>query len=110
MVEGRVLVPQGFPEDIPVEVESIFESATTRYPKQSAKQLSLSYKTSSTMVEKYTEYKNHLTNAGFTVREDSNHSSIRAIFGSRPDANLAVAISSFEGMTIVQLSYLVKSL
>ena len=63
IVQGKASVPQGFPIEIPIEKDRVFESANTLYPNQSAKQLSLSYNSSKTVAQKYTEYKEYLIKA-----------------------------------------------
>ena len=57
-INGTLPAPAGFPDDIPVEENVLLESVTTSYPGQGAKQLSLSYRSSKTAVQKYNEYKN----------------------------------------------------
>ena len=108
MVNGALVMPEGFPNDIPFEGGQISESATTRYPVQGAEQLSISYRSSKTVAKKYAEYKDYMRLSGYTITEGNVNSSPRAIFGTKEDANLSVVISNAEGKTLVQLSYLVK--
>ena len=108
VVDGVISVPAGFPQDIPIEKAGIIESNTTNYPDQNAKQLSLSYKSSKTITQKYAEYKTYLVQAGYNLTEGGANTPVRAIFGTKADANLSVAISSSGGKTLVQLSYLLK--
>lgn len=107
MINGILPEPQGFPRDIPLEKGVITESAVTSYPEQNAQQLSVSYKSSKTVNQKYTEYKNYMTKAGYIVTE-GQAGSPRAIFGTKADVNLSVVVSSRDGKTLVQLSYLLK--
>lgn len=107
-INGVTPAPAGLPKDIPLEKGSMLESATTEYPDQNAKQLSLSYQSLKTVAEKYAEYKDYMTKAGYTITEGSTSSPVRAIFGTKADANLSVVISSAEGKTLVQLAYLLK--
>jgi len=107
-VDGSLPVPAGFPQDIPIEQVGISESATTNYPDQNAKQLSVSYKSSKTITQKYAEYKTYLTQAGYGLTEGGANTPVRAIFGTKDSANLSVAISSSGGKTLVQISYLLK--
>jgi hypothetical protein len=109
MTNGVLPVPTGFPQDIPIEKEVILESAVTHYPEQNAEQLSLSYQSSKTIAQKYTEYINYIRQAGYDITEEDTSSPMKSIFGIREDANLSVAISRSEGQTLVQLSYLLKS-
>jgi len=109
VVNGALSVPIGFPKDIPIEKGVILESATTNYPDQKAEQLSLSYRSSKTIAQKYAEYKDYMSRAGYTLTEGSTSAPVRAIFGTKENANLSVAISSSKGKTLVQLSYLLKS-
>ena len=108
LVNGVLSVPAGFPQDIPLEKADIIESATTDYPDQNAKQLSVSYKSSKTIAQKYSEYKTYMTQAGYSLTEGGTNTPVRAIFGSKVGANLSVAISSSGGKTLVQISYLLK--
>ncbi|MFZ2484427.1 MAG: hypothetical protein WAX80_00675 [Minisyncoccia bacterium] len=109
-VDGVLPAPSGFPTDIPTETGAVLESVTTSYPGQGAKQLSLSYRSSKTVTQKYTEYKNYMTASGYQIKEGAANSPVRAIFGTKQESNLSVAISSSEGKTLVQLSYLLKSI
>ena len=109
MIDGALSLPGGFPQDIPLETGNLIESATTYYPEQNVRQLSLSYWSSRTMTEKYAEYKNYMTTSGYKITEEDTNAPVRAIFGVKEDRNLSVAISSREGKTLVQLSYLLKS-
>lgn len=110
LVNGVLSIPTGFPEDIPIERSGILESATTQYPDQNAKQLSVSYRSSRTVTQKYAEYKNYISRAGYDVTEGDASSAVRSIFGTKEGANLSVVITSSRGRTLVQLSYLLKSL
>src|SRR3989344_4196668 len=110
MSNGVLPAPKGLPQGIPLEGGKILESATTQYPGQNARQLSASYRSSKTVSQKYTEYKNYLLSAGYKITEGSLTAPVRAIFGTKADANLSVAISRSDGTTLVQLSYLLKSL
>ncbi|MDO8471231.1 MAG: hypothetical protein Q7S49_01340 [bacterium] len=110
MINGVISVPVGFPQGIPLESGSLIESATTQYPGENVQQLSVSYRSSKTIAQKYTEYKDYMNQAGYSLTEGSASATVRAIFGTKENTNLSVAISSFEGKTLIQLSYLLKSL
>lgn len=109
MVNGSFSLPAGFPQDIPIEVGNLIESATTRYPEQNVQQLSISYRSSKTITQKYAEYRNYMTVSGYQITEENGTAQVRAIFGVKEGHNLSVAISSREGKTLVQISYLLKS-
>ena len=108
VVNGILSVPAGFPPDIPLEKGKILESATTQYPEQNARQLSVSYQSSKTVAQKYAEYKTYMSQAGYTVTEGGSGSATKAVFGTQAKANLSVVVSSADGATLVQLSYLLK--
>ena len=108
MVDGVLPVPPGFPPEIPLENGEILESATTWYPIEDVTQLSLSYRSSKTAAQKYAEYKNYMDQAGYSVTEGDFSSATKAVFGTQAKANLSVVISSADGATLVQLSYLLK--
>ena len=105
---GALSVPEGFPEDIPVETSTITESTTTNYPDRSATQLSVSYQSSKKPALKYQEYKDYMSQAGFTIKEGDVSSPVKIIFGTKSNINLTVAISGMADKTLVQISYLVK--
>ena len=46
--------------------------------------------------------------AGYSVTEGDFSSATKAVFGTQAKANLSVVISSADGATLVQLSYLLK--
>lgn len=108
-VDGVFQAPEGFPTDIPLEQSNILESVTTNYPELGARQLSLTYESSQTVDEKYVEYKDYLTNAGYVVTEGDANSSVKAVFGTNDAVNLSVVISSYGEKTRVQIAYLLKS-
>ena len=108
MVNGIISVPVGFPQGIPLESGSLIESSTTQYPGENVQQLSISYRSSKTIAQKYTEYKDYMNQAGYSLTEGNKSAPVRAIFGTKENTNLSVAISSSEGKTLVQLSYLLK--
>ncbi len=108
-VNGVLPPPPGFPSDIPVEKTDIRESATTQYPTLDAKQLSLNYQTSKTVAQKLTEYRDYMKKAGYSVSESSASAPVKALFGTKDDANLTVVISNAgSGKTLVQVAYLLK--
>jgi len=109
MVNGIISVPVGFPQGIPLESGSLIESSTTQYPGENVQQLSISYRSSKTIAQKYTEYKDYMNQAGYSLTEGNKSAPVRAIFGTKENTNLSVAISSSEGKTLIQLSYLLKS-
>lgn len=108
VVNGVLRVPEGFPQDIPLDGEKIIESATTQYPDQDTQQLSVSYQSSGTIAQKYAEYRAYLNQAGYSVTEGETNSLTRSIAGTKEDTVLSVAISNVDGKTLVQLSYLLK--
>ncbi|GEM_PF-3436030 len=109
LINGTLSLPAGFPQDIPLERGNLIESATTYYPEQSVRQLSISYWSSRTVTQKYAEYKNYMTASGYEMTEENTSAPVRAIFGVKEGRNLSIAVSSREGKTLVQLSYLLKS-
>lgn len=109
VVNGAISAPEGFPRDIPLEKGVILESATTYYPGENVQQLSVSYRSSKTIAQKYTEYKDYMNRTGYDLTEGGASAPVRAIFGTKENTNLSVAISSSEGKTLIQLSYLLKS-
>ncbi|MDP2642040.1 MAG: hypothetical protein Q8P21_01995 [bacterium] len=107
-VNGAIPVPEGFPQSIPLEEGEIVESATTHYPDQNVRQLSLSYRSSKTMNQKYAEYKEYLNRTGYEIKEADANSPVKALFGTGRESNLSVVISNSGDSTLVQLSYLLK--
>lgn len=110
LVGGVLVAPPGFPQDIPIETGKILDSATTRYPEQNAEQLSVSYQSLKTVAQKFAEYKDYMNRAGYSVTEGDAGAPTRTLFGAKDKAGLSVTITSSGGKTVVQLSYLIKSL
>ena len=108
-VNGILLAPKDFPESIPFEGGNVTESVTTVYPDQKIRQLTASYLSSKTVSQKYAEYKDYMTKAGYEVEEGDPNASVRGIFGTSENANLSVVISVRDGKTLVQLAYVLKS-
>ena len=109
LINGELPAPIGLPAGIPIEEGNVIESATTKYPEQGAEQLSMNYLSSKTVAQKYAEYKTYMAKAGYDISEGDASSPIRAIFGTKADANLSVVISISGDKTLVQLAYLLKS-
>ena len=109
MIHGVLSAPKEFPEDIPLEKEMILESATTNYPNKNTRQLSVAYKSSGTIMQKYLDYRNYMSQAGYNViiEEKDENSLARTVFGSKKNTNLSVVLSSLESGTLVELSYLI---
>ena len=107
-VDGALVVPAGFPPDIPLEEAEILESATTYYPNEKAKQLSVSYRSLKTITQKYAEYAAYMSEQGYKITESGPNSPVNTILGIKESANLSIVIKSLEGKTLVELSYLSK--
>jgi hypothetical protein len=105
MVDGVLPVPEGFPQDIPIEESEIIESATTRHPRENLRQLSVAYKSSESIMEKYAEYKEYMLQASFQIEEESETSPV-VISGEKLGSKLSVTLNNSEGYTLVQLSYI----
>ena len=108
VINGAISAPAGFPQDIPLETGNLTESATTQYPRENARQLSLSYLSLKTIAQKYAEYKNYMEQTGYQVTEGSTSPSLKTIWGVKENVNLTVVVSGREGGTLIQLSYLLK--
>lgn len=106
--EGLTPAPAGFPQDIPVEQEQIFESLSITYPGLSVKQLSVSYLTSKEVSEKYAEYRNYLTSAGYWLSEGISDPEMKSVTGVKEDSQLLVVVSNQGSGVMVQLAYLIK--
>jgi hypothetical protein len=111
MVDGVLPLPQGFPRDIPVETEEILESAVAHYPDLPAPQLYLRYSSAKSIAEKYAQYMDYMRRAGYAVTQHSTTSPAKEIVGTKPKegTNLSVVIRSAGGKTLVDLSYLLRS-
>lgn len=109
VANGELPAPSGLPKDIPIESSNILESITTKFPDQGMIQSSVSYLSSKTSIEKYSEYKAYLAKAGYEVKEGDSAYPVMALFGTKADANLSVVVSNSQGKTLVQLAYLFKS-
>ena len=104
-VNGALPPPSGFPLDIPVE-GNITDSLTTTISGYKAKQLSLAYRTTGAVADKYEEYKNYLKNAGYQVQEGASSAPVKAIYGTKTGINISIVISNGGTDTLVQVAYL----
>lgn len=107
MVDGTLPVPPGFPAEIPIETTEVLESATTYHPDQNATQLSLSYRSTKTILDKYKEYRDFMNQAGYNLTENSV-SEIKTLSGIKSDTSLSISMRNVDGETLVELSYLLK--
>ena len=107
MATGGVLsAPQGFPQDIPYENHDISDSSVTHYQYEHLKQLTLNYYSSTSVLQKYAEYLNYMTQSGYEItrQEESPISSL--ISGNKAGVTLSVDISENTGTTtLVKISY-----
>jgi|SRR3989344_1346216 len=99
-------LPKGFPEDLPVEIVNIIESSSTSYMETGATAYSIRYKTDASQEEKYDEYLNYMTKAGYEFGELGKNKEQGVLLGKKGNDALSVTITSEDGATYVQLSVL----
>ncbi len=100
-------LPEGFPRDIPVELETITVSDTKVYTDRPVPITvhTVNYTTTSTALEKYNQYLDYMTRAGFEFAENGRDEGNHALNGTKNGDSLLVVASSLNGETVVQISY-----
>lgn len=101
--QSATKLPAAWPSFVPVETSQAVQSQSVDYPNAKTTQLTYSYLSSDTVKNKYKTYQN-LTNIGFKiVQQDSSKGSI---YLTKNNDTLSVNITTQEGKTLVQLTYL----
>lgn len=100
---GSLQVPPGFPAQIPVETENLLEGFKVTYLERQLVEFSLKYESSLTPENKWSEYMEYMTSAGYEI-DDTGVSNGR-LTGANGSNSLLVGIALEGGRTIVRLKY-----
>lgn len=104
--QGDGKIPSGFPKDIPVEVNGIFESLSSNYKDRGVILYKLSYSSGLSLDEAYDLYAQYLSKAKYTLDGGTKTENTRSLYGRRGDDSFSVVIAKAgEGLTTVQISY-----
>ncbi len=98
-------LPQGFPSDIPVETVTTGESFKAVYSDIGMTQYTLSYTSKKTKDQIWTIYDDYMKEAGYVVDKLSSSKSLGQISGTKQNDILSAIISSYNGTSLVQLSF-----
>lgn len=105
-VEGKFLPPEGFPDSIPLDEDNIVESVRTSYPEQNAVQTSVMYRSTEEKSEKYSEYRTYMEKEGYKLSEGGETGEVLFLQGTKTGENLSITLSTWEGLTVVQIAHL----
>lgn len=98
-------LPEGFPEDIPVEAANIKDSYRAFYEKVRATQYTVSYISKLSKDALWKTYSDYMNSENYTVDPTSSRS-LGQISGVKGDDSMAVVITANSGVTLVQIVYL----
>ena len=98
-------LPEGFPEDIPVEAANIKDSYRAYYEKVKATQYTVSYVSKLSKDTLWKTYSDFMNGEDFKVDPTSSRS-IGQISGVKGDDSMSVVITANAGVTLVQIVYL----
>lgn len=99
-------IPTGFPGTIPVETKNAFESYSITFPERKMTQYSISYISEKTPQEKYKEYLDFMTKAGFAFDKNGKNEAEGQLYGVKKGNDLAVSARTEQGKTAVKITYL----
>ncbi|MCR4279399.1 MAG: hypothetical protein NUV78_01535 [Candidatus Zambryskibacteria bacterium] len=105
-VEGKFTPPLGFPASIPLEEDNIVESILTNFPTQNAVQTSVIYRSTEEKLDKYFEYRSYMEKEGYKLSEGGDTGEVLFLHGIKGNENLSVTLSTWEGLTVVQIAHL----
>ena len=105
---GSSRLPSGFPSDVFVDTASIVQSYTANFPDRKVSQHTLSYTSEKPAKTVFTEYLDSLKKAGFQFAENGIDEKSMSLYGSRSGNDLSVVISTSNGQTLVQITYLAR--
>ena len=100
-------LPRGFPAQIPVEINSVFESYRAEYQDQGVVQYTVSYTTTDKREAKWDEYRTFMIENGYQINESTSNRASGTISGLKDKDLLLVTISdSQEGKSTVRLNFI----
>ena len=99
-------IPEGFPSDIPFESLYVTESYKADYGDGMGYLYGFTYQTNSSVADKYTDYKDYMTDRGYQIITDDNQGeAMKVLEGYNDRDTLLVIMSKQEVLTQVQISY-----
>lgn len=105
-VDGKFFPPPGFPVSIPLEEDNIVESMVTNYPEQKAVLRSLMYRSTEEKADKYAEYRTYMEGEGYKLADGGESGEVMFLSGTKTSENLSITLSTWEGLTVVQIAHL----
>ena len=99
-------VPQGFPKDIPVESVNVTDSYKVFYEKVQVTQYTVNYTSDRDREDLWNMYSKFMNDSSFRIDVAQTSRGVGQISGARGDDSLSVIVTSSNGVSLVQLSYL----
>jgi len=99
-------LPEGFPKDVPVELSNIEDSYSAVYEDDGFTQNSITYTSSKTIAEIYSEYEGFMEDSGYEITDSSLASGVASLYASKDNDDLSVVIANVSGLSTVSVSYL----
>lgn len=106
ITKGGSKLPQGFPGDIPVESISITDSYKAFYEKVNTTQYSVNYTSKRDREVLWETYYDFMNSSDYTVNMVTSSRNSGQINGTKGNDSLSVIITSNNGVSLVQISYL----
>ncbi len=105
-LEGNDKLPAGFPEDIPVDTSEIEESYFAEYKERGITQYAVSYWSNESVSEVFSKYELFVASGNYVVESSEDLLGGKDIYAIRDGDDLSVKISTTNGRTFVQISYI----
>jgi hypothetical protein len=99
-------LPQGFPQDIPVNLETIVAGSTSAFTGRTYVQYSVSFLSDRTRAQEYQSYLSFMTNAGYEFGSAGRNPQQFSLYGTKDNDDLSITISEQSGKTLVHIGYL----
>jgi hypothetical protein len=99
-------VPQGFPSDIPIESINVIDSYKAFYEKVQATQYTVNYTSDRDREDLWNMYSKFMNDSGYRIDVAQTSRGVGQISGAKGDDSLSVIVTSSNGISLVQISYL----
>jgi signal transduction protein with GAF and PtsI domain len=99
-------VPQGFPSDIPIESVNITDSYKAFYERVQATQYTVNYTSDRDREDLWNMYSKFMNDSGYRIDVAQTSRGLGQISGAKGDDSMTVIVTSSNGISLVQLSYL----
>lgn len=108
---GKDRLPQGFPQNIPVETDSLQESIKTEFPDKKLTQYSVTYTSSKTIDDMRATYESFFKNENYVIKPQISDTPQVQIHTSKDGNDISVIIENTDtGSTRVFLVYIDRSI